>query len=312
MADQFAIDAPQPRLDLFLVSKLPGMSRSHLQKLIREGYVHVNAAPARPGQALYAGDLVAVTVRPASPTTLEAEDIPLRIAFEDESILVIDKPAGLVVHPGPGHSTGTLVHAILAHCPDLAGIKGTLRPGIVHRLDKDTSGLLVVAKTDSAQLSLASQIRSRSLVKGYLALVEGHLRPERGAIEAPLGRDPANKQKIAVVAGGREATTEYRVLEYLPRHTFLHVAPKTGRTHQIRVHLAAIGHPVYGDAVYGHPSLSLRRHFLHAHRLGFLHPMHGKYVEFSSPLPPELLDVLAKERRAAPQSVRETTPYRQP
>ncbi len=302
MTDQFTVDAPQSRLDTFLVLKHPGMSRSHLQQLIREGYVHVNAAPSRPGQALRPGDLVAVAIRPPAPTGLEAEDIPLQIVYEDTDIMVIDKPAGLVVHPGPGHSTGTLVHAILGHCPDLAGIKGTLRPGIVHRLDKDTSGLLVVAKTDTAQLSLASQIRSRGLTKGYLALVEGHLRPERGAIEAPLGRDPARRQRIAIVAGGREAATEYQVMEYLPRHTFLQVAPKTGRTHQIRVHLAAIGHPIYGDPVYGRPSVSLRRHFLHAHRLGFLHPVRHEYVEFSSPLPPELSDVLARERRSAPRS----------
>jgi 23S rRNA pseudouridine1911/1915/1917 synthase len=205
---------------------------------------------------------------------------------------VVDKPAGLLVHPAAGQYTGTLVNALLARCPDLGGIDGSIRPGIVHRLDKDTSGLMVIAKNNAAQTSLSRQIKQRSITKGYLALVTGRLSPEHGAIEGPIGRHPNDRKRMAVVTGGREARTNYQVIKYLDGYTLLEAMPETGRTHQIRVHLSAIGHPVFGDPVYGKKSLLLGRQFLHAHRLGFRLPSSGEYVEFKSALPPELEGIL--------------------
>ncbi|MDP6180606.1 MAG: RluA family pseudouridine synthase, partial [Desulfatiglandales bacterium] len=198
------------------------------------------------------------------------------------------------VHPAPGHPSGTLVNAILAHCPDLAGIKGSVRPGIVHRLDKDTSGLMMVAKNDAAQLSLSAQIKARTIEKGYLALVSGHVSPREGGIDAPIGRHPKNRKKMATVAGGRAAKTLYRVRQSLGNCTLLQVRTVTGRTHQIRVHLASIGHPLIGDSVYGRKSEILGRQFLHAYRLAFKLPVSGKRVEFEIGLPMDLEEVLAK------------------
>ena len=233
-----------------------------------------------------------MVIPPVPPSTLTPEKIALDIIYEDDDLMVLDKPAGLTVHPAPGHAAGTLVNAILAHYPRLADISDSLRPGIVHRLDKDTSGVIVVAKNKMAHLNLAEQFQSKTVSKVYQALVKGRIIPESGIIEAPLGRDPANRKRIAVVQSGREASTEYRVMEYLPGYTLLEMRPKTGRTHQIRVHLAAIGYPVVGDATYGLKSPHIPRQFLHAHRLGFRLPSTGEYREFTSPLPPDLEYVL--------------------
>ena len=283
---------PVERLDKYVAEQCK-ISRSFAQKLINEGQVDVNGHVGKASQKLNTGDKIVVSIPPSSPIALMAEDIPLKIVYENNDVIVIDKPAGLLVHPAAGQHTGTLVNAILARCPDLGEINGSIRPGIVHRLDKDTSGLMMVAKNDAAQKSLSRQIKQRSIKKGYLALVLGHLTPERGAINAPIGRHPRDRKKMAVVSGGREARTEYRVLKYLDGFTLVEAMPETGRTHQIRVHFATIGHPIFGDHVYGKRSARLGRQFLHAHRLGFRLPTSGELVEFESELPPDLEEVLS-------------------
>jgi len=284
----FVADKPGTRLDKFVSEKCPEISRTQAQKLIAEGYITVDGCAAKPSLKLDAGDKIDILIPPTPPSPLSPEAMPLNILYEDDDLLVVDKPAGLTVHPAPGHPEHTLVNAILAHFPHLADISDSLRPGIVHRLDKDTSGVMLVAKNRAAQLNLINQFRSRAIVKAYLVLVKGHLTPERGIIEAAIGRDPSNRKLMAVVTGGREARTQYRVIKYIDDYTLLEVTPETGRTHQIRVHLAAIGYPVVGDAVYGVKSPHLSRQFLHASRLGFKLPSTGEYVEFTSELPPDL------------------------
>lgn len=284
------------RLDKY-IAEHTGLSRAHIQKLIREGNVRVGKLPARPSRGITKGERISITVPAPEPFGAEPEEMPLDIVYEDEDVLVIDKPAGLTVHPSPGHPSGTLVNAILAHCPDLRGIKGTIRPGIVHRLDKDTSGLMMVAKNDSAQVALSDQIKQRTIVKRYLALVSGHLTPDRGAIEAPIGRHPKDRKKMAIVSTGREARTYYEVSQYVGDCSLLDVRPETGRTHQIRVHLSSIGFPIVGDSVYGRKSRLINRQFLHAHLLGFHLPGSGRYVEFESTLPPDLAQVLRETNR---------------
>jgi len=280
------------RLDLYVAHHCPDVTRSRARRLIDEGLVTVNGRPAKPSRLLQRGDRVVVRVPPPSPLDLEPEAIPLSIVYEDPDLLVVDKPAGMVVHPGAGRSRHTLVNALLARCPDLAGVGGVLRPGIVHRLDKDTSGLLLVAKNDRAHTALSRQLKERTVEKGYLALVTGRLEPKEGVIEAAIGRDPRNRKRMAVVEGGRSARTAYRVREHLEGCTLVEVTPSTGRTHQIRVHLAAVGHPIVGDAVYGKPSPLVGRQFLHACRLGFDHPLDGRRLVFESPLPPDLQQAL--------------------
>ena len=284
----FVVGIPGIRLDKFVVEKCSELSRTHAQKLIADGYITVDRRVAKPSLKLETGDRVDIVIPPTPPSPLSPEAIPLNIVYEDDDLLVIDKPAGLTVHPAPGHPTHTLVNAVLAHFPHLADISDSLRPGVVHRLDKDTSGLMLLAKNKAAQADLISQFRSRSVVKAYLVLVKGKLTPERGIIEAAIGRDPANRKRMAVVNTGREARTQYQVVEYTGDHTLLEVMLETGRTHQIRVHLAAIGHPVLGDPVYGVKSPYLLRQFLHACRLGFKLPSTGEYVEFASKLPADL------------------------
>jgi 23S rRNA pseudouridine1911/1915/1917 synthase len=281
-------DSPGVRLDKFVGDRCPELSRTHAQKLITAGSITVNGRPARASLKLAVGDKVTVSIPPVSPLPLSPEAIPLKIVYEDADLLVIDKPAGLPVHPAPGHPAHTLVNAVLAHLPALAEGDETLRPGVVHRLDKDTSGLIIVAKNRPAHENLSDQFKSRSVAKSYTVLVKGKLTPENGIIEAAIGRDPHNRQRMAVVSKGREARTEYRVLRYIGDYTLLEIRPRTGRTHQIRVHLAAIGFPVVGDATYGVTFPHLSRQFLHASRLGFSLPSTGKHVEFTSPLPPDL------------------------
>ena len=288
----FIADRPGVRLDKYVGEKCLEVSRTYAQKLIGEGFITVNDRVVKAGHKLNPGDRVNIVIPPPPPSPLLPEAIPLNIVYEDNDLLVIDKPAGLAIHPAPGHPSHTLVNAILSYLPDLPDAGDLLRPGIVHRLDKDTSGVMLVAKNRVAQANLINQFKARSVVKAYLVLVKGHLTPERGVIEAPIGRDPANRKRMAVVTEGREARTEYQVIKYIGNYTLLEVRPETGRTHQIRVHLLAIGYPVVGDAVYGVKSTYLSRQFVHACRLGFKLPSTGEYAEFTSELPPDLEQAL--------------------
>jgi 23S rRNA pseudouridine1911/1915/1917 synthase len=288
----FLSDSSGVRLDKFIGESCPELSRTHAQKLIAEGLITVNGRVAKASLKLNTGDKVDIVIPPTPPSRLSPEAMPLNIIYEDDDLLVVDKPAGLTVHPAPGHPGHTLVNAILAHYPHLVDIGDSLRPGIVHRLDKDTSGVMLVAKNRAAQAKLAEQFKAHSVSKSYLVLVKGKLTPENGIIEAAIGRDPQHRQRMAVVSRGREARTEYRVIRYIGNYSLLEITPETGRTHQIRVHLAAIGFPVVGDATYGVKSPHLPRQFLHASKIGFNLPLTGKYVEFESKLPPDLEQAL--------------------
>jgi 23S rRNA pseudouridine1911/1915/1917 synthase len=298
------------RLDRWLAARLPEVSRARLQALIAEGAVRVDGGAARAASRVRAGQSVEVAVPAPAAAAPQPEDIPLRVVHEDADLLVVDKPAGLVVHPGAGTAAGTLVNALLHRVKDLSGIGGVLRPGIVHRLDRGTSGLLVVAKNDAAHQALARQFASRSVEKEYRAVVLGRPRRAAGTIEAPIGRDPVHRKRMSVrAAGGRAARTSYAVAEALDGAALLRVHIHTGRTHQIRVHLASIGHPVLGDAVYGgrrvpaSASARLRealagldRPALHAARLSFTHPATGERLSFESPLPDDLARLLERLR----------------
>ena len=310
MEDQvltFYYDKPgQQRLDHFLGEALPEYSRARLQALVRDCLVQVNGKPAvKSGLKLEAGASVRVEIPPTAPSTLTGEDIPLDIVFENQDVVVINKPAGMVVHPAAGHQTGTLVHALLGYDPEMEGIGGEDRPGVVHRLDKDTSGLILLAKNDAAHHWLEDQFRLRKVAKTYLALVDGKPPTPAGRIEASIGRDPAHRKKMAIVPAGkgREAVSEYRTLQSFPGHTLLEFHPLTGRTHQIRVHCAFLGCPIVGDKIYGwkQPSVPLDRHFLHASKLRITLPGEHDPREFEAPLPPELEDVLRALRSAHPQ-----------
>jgi 23S rRNA pseudouridine1911/1915/1917 synthase len=295
---------PAERLDKFLASRLPDSSRSRLQSLIKEGLVLVDGIPAhKSGQMLDRPAAVEVHFPQAEPSSLVPEDIPLDLIFENDDLLVINKPAGMVVHPAAGHASGTLVHAALGYAPDIEGVGGEKRPGVVHRLDKDTSGLILLAKNDIAHRWLQDQFRLRKVVKVYLALVDGSPPTPDGRIEASVGRNTQQRKRMAVVseAKGRSATSEYHTLEKFPQHTLLEVKPVTGRTHQIRLHLAFIGCPVVGDTIYGHhkSSLPLKRHFLHAWRLTIRLPGESEARRFEAPLPEELLRVLDQLRTEA-------------
>ena len=291
-------DRSGERVDAFVARRLPELSRSHVQRLIERRQVTLAGRAPKASEKVADGDVVVVTVPPPEEISLAPEAIPLAILYQDADLVVVDKPAGLTVHPAPGHPGGTLVNALLAACPDLQGIGGTLRPGIVHRLDKDTSGLIVVAKNDRAMRALQAQLKAREVHKVYLALVTGVPKPAEGQIEAPIGRSTRNRKKMAVVDGGRESTTRYRTREIIGgKYALREAEPVTGRTHQIRVHLAAIGHPIVGDALYGKPSAVVARQFLHAAKLGFRMPG-GREIEFESPLPTDLREALETLRSA--------------
>lgn len=296
--DIFHFEGPNPqRLDKFLVACLPELSRTRLQGLIKDGQVTIDGVAAhKAGQALERGCTVQVRIPPIEPASLAPEAIPLDIVFENDDLLVVNKPAGMVVHPAAGHPSGTLANAALGHAPEMEGIGGQQRPGVVHRLDKDTSGLILMAKNDRAHRWLQDQFRQRSVVKIYTALVDGHPPTPVGRIEAPIGRDTQQRKLMAIIAPpkGREATSEYRTLETFPDHTLLEVHPITGRTHQIRLHLAFVGCPVAGDTVYGrrHSTIPVKRHFLHAARLTIRLPGEKSPRTFEAPLPAELWEVL--------------------
>lgn len=299
----FRLEGTSPtRLDKFLVGKLPEFSRTRLQTLVENGAILVDGEKAhKSGQIVRQGELVQVHIPPAESTDLIPEAIPLDIIFENADLIVVNKPAGMVVHPGAGHPRGTLVHAALAHAPEIEGIGGEKRPGVVHRLDRDTSGLILLAKNDRAHRYLQDQFRLRMTTKTYIALVDGRPPTPSGRIEAPVGRDLANRKLMAVtsVKVGRDAVSEYRTLETFRRHTLLEIHPLTGRTHQIRVHLQFIGCPVAGDTVYGHqhPTVELNRQFLHAARLTILLPGEKQPRTFEAPLPQELEKVLEDLKR---------------
>jgi 23S rRNA pseudouridine1911/1915/1917 synthase len=317
MIRRFQVGAPSAgtRLDLFLVSACSDLSRSRIQKLIEEGAVRLAGAPAKRSHVVRAGDAVEVEVAEPRPTALEPEAIPLSILYEDEHLLAIDKPAGLVMHPAPGHASGTLVNALLHHVRDLKGVGGELRPGIVHRLDRDTSGVLLVAKTDLAHASLSRQMKKRAMRKEYLALVAGVPRVRKGEVAFAIGRDPRDRKKMKAFrttepppAGAREARTLYEIArDWFPLGlTLLRCRLITGRTHQIRVHLAASGLPVVGDPVYGRPRFDrvrdpelkrrlaeFPRQALHAERIAFRHPASNEPVEIVAPVPEDLAALIA-------------------
>ena len=292
----FSVTSADDRLDRYVESQCPELSRTRCTRLIREGWVLLNGRTAKPSVHVHAGDVVEVTVPPPVPSELVPQAMPLTVVYQDDHIVVVDKPAGLTVHPGPGHPDKTLVNALLALVPDLPGVGGVERPGIVHRLDKETSGLIVVAKTDVAHASLTYQLKERRVHKVYLALATGKLTKDEGEVNAPIGRHPRNRQRMAVVPNGRAAITRFRVVSRYPEHSLVEAHPVTGRTHQVRVHFAHLGHPLEGDKVYGKPSSLVERQFLHAARLGFYLPSEeGEWRVFEAPLPADLraaLDLL--------------------
>lgn len=291
------------RLDRWLAGQDAEVSRARWQELIRSGAVTVNGRACRPNQAVRPGDCIEAVIPPPAPVEVAAEAIPLSVVYEDESLIVIDKPPGMVVHPAPGHAGGTLVNALLHHVRDLKGIGNELRPGIVHRLDRDTSGLLVAAKDERTMVRLARQFKSREVGKEYLALAWGRPRPPQGTVRTTIGRDPRNRKKMSTRSPrGREAVTHYETVETFSTCSLLRVRIETGRTHQIRVHLAHLGHPVVGDAVYGRggkPRLPVpaERQMLHAAQLRFTHPATGLPLDLASPLPPDFEAVVSALRQ---------------
>ncbi|MDV2988641.1 MAG: RluA family pseudouridine synthase [Dehalogenimonas sp.] len=286
-SQKLTADADGARLDKYLVGKVPDLSRAHIQELIREGRITVNGSPVKPSHPLKSGDLISLEIPPPLPIEAMAENIHVEVVYEDANLAVINKPAGLTTHPAPGHTSGTLLNALLARFPELVEAGGE-RPGIVHRLDKDTSGLMVVARSRQIQAALSEQFKLREVTKVYLALVKGNVEPAEGIIEASIGRAQVNRKKMAVTENGREARSQFKVVQRFKGHTLLEIRIFTGRTHQIRVHLAAIGYPVVGDTTYGVKSERFPRQFLHAHRLAFRHPVTGAAMTFSSDLPADL------------------------
>jgi 23S rRNA pseudouridine1911/1915/1917 synthase len=293
------------RLDNVIALQVAGCTRSMAANFIREGRIRVRDEIKKPGYRVKAGDIISGRIPPPEPISCEPEAITLSILHEDDEILVISKPAGMVVHPAPGHFSGTLVNAILYHCPNLEGIGGKIRPGIVHRLDKDTSGILVVAKTAAAQTHLGAQFKDRTLQKTYLALVSGKMKTASGVIDLPIGRHPVDRKKMSVLSKrNRDARTLWLVKELFDAASFLEIEIKTGRTHQIRVHCASMQHPVVGDSVYGYrnsgklPDVlkTVARQMLHAWRMAFTHPATGERIHLEAPIPEDMLQVLSALR----------------
>jgi 23S rRNA pseudouridine1911/1915/1917 synthase len=295
----FTVEQGDERLDKVVSIRVQDLSRQVAKRLIKSGEITVNDRPSRPSYRVQVDDEIVVRLPVELPEPVLPEAIPLNVIYEDDAFLVVDKPAGMVVHPALGHPSGTLVNALLAHCPQVAQAGGPDRAGIVHRLDKDTSGLILAAKDEATRAALQRQFKRRQVAKTYLALVEDHVHPREGIIDAPIGRNKRQRKQMAVVRSGRPAQTMYRVVEHLTDHTLLEVRPHTGRTHQVRVHLAWMGYPIVGDTVYGYRRQRLLqdRHFLHAARLRFSHPGTGEEVTFEAPLPPQLAAVLERLRR---------------
>jgi len=291
------------RLDSFLAARLPELTRSAAVRLVESGGVTVDGRVPVKSFRLAGGETIAVTLPDPEPIEARPQDIPLDVVYEDEDVIVVNKPAGLVVHPAPGHPDGTLVNALLYHCGDsLSGVGGALRPGIVHRIDRDTSGLIIAAKNDAAHLALSAQLQDHTLARTYEAVVAGNLREGAGTVDAPIGRSRTDRKKMAVTdQGGKRAVTHWEVLERFPGYTHIRCKLETGRTHQIRVHMAHIGHPIYGDTVYGagKPVPGLTGQCLHAVGLRFVHPRTGEAVQLSCPLDAEFEAVLRRLRKAA-------------
>lgn len=289
------------RLDVFLAEAFSELTRSRIQKLILEECVRVNGDCTRSNYKLRLDDLIEFEIPEARETQIVAEDIPLEVVFEDDCMLVVNKPQGMVVHPAAGNYSGTLVNALMAHCGDnLSGINGEIRPGILHRIDKDTSGLLMVAKNDKAHLCLSEQIKEHSITREYFALVHGKIKEDSGTIDAPIGRDERDRKKMTIThKNSKNAVTHFFVLERFDKYTFVRCRLETGRTHQIRVHMSKNGHPIVGDPVYGvkKEEFKLSGQLLHAHLVGFVHPETGEYLEFSCEIPQYFEDVLEKLRR---------------
>ncbi len=308
---------PPERLDLYLSRRLQDTSRAQIQRLIKAHAIRLNDQPTLASYKIQPGDCIAVEAPEPQPAKASAEDLPLNVVYEDSDLIVVDKTAGMAVHPAPGVYDGTLVNALLHHCQDLSGINGVLRPGIVHRIDKDTSGLLLVAKNDVAHRHLAAQLQAHDIDRTYTSLVWGNIEQDRGRIEAPIDRNPKNRKKMAIIEGGKEAATNFAVVQRFPYLTLLDLRLETGRTHQIRVHVLHHGHPVFGDPVYGGRSQTqgikpeyrrhakylltlIKRQALHARQLGFAHPRSGERLEFSSELPADLTAVIAA---ASPEEI---------
>ena len=289
------------RIDKFLAEQYENLSRSFLQKLLKSGEVMVDGRPVKASYKVAEGDLISFEVPEAVEPEIVPEDIPLDILYEDEDVLIVNKPKGMVVHPAAGHYQGTLVNAVMAHCGDsLSGINGVMRPGIVHRIDKDTTGALLVCKNDTAHRDLAEQLKCHSIRRRYRAVVQGNLKEDEGTIEGPIGRHPTDRKKMAInYKNGKDAVTHYKVLERFGQATYVECRLETGRTHQIRVHMASIGHPLLGDTVYGSSKnpYHLEGQALHAMILGFVHPRTCEYMEFTAPLPEYFVKLLSKLRK---------------
>lgn len=293
-------EAENTRLDVFLSKIFEDKSRSYIQKLIEGSHILVNNKEKKSNYKLNNNDIITIELPEVQELVVEAENIPLDILYEDEDVVVINKPQGIVVHPAPGNYKGTLVNALLYHCEDLSGINGVARPGIVHRIDKDTSGILVIAKNDKAHNKLAEQLKNHSMIREYIALVEGRIKQDKGVVDKPIGRNPKDRLKMGIVSGGKRAVTHYEVIERFEKNTLIKCILETGRTHQIRLHMSHIGYPIVGDPVYGikKQKFNLRGQMLHAKKLGFIHPSTGEYMEFESSLPEyftHILDLLSNK-----------------
>ena len=290
------------RIDKYMAEQLPDITRSYLQKLLKDGSVQMNGKPVKASTKTAVGAVIALTIPEPEEPEILPENIPLDILYEDSDVILINKPKNMVVHPAAGHYTGTLVNALMYHCRgDLSGINGVLRPGIVHRIDKDTTGVLIVCKNDRAHNALAEQLKEHSITRKYRAIVCGNLKEDEGTVDAPLGRHPQDRKKMAIVrSGGKRAVTHYRVLERFGNDTYIECQLETGRTHQIRVHMASLGHPLLGDEIYGRAKspFKLEGQTLHAMVLGFIHPTTGEYMEFEAPLPEYFEKLLEKLRKS--------------
>ena len=296
------MDVAGERLDKFLARRAPELTRSHIQKLIEHGDVLVAGKPQKAGYKARGGEIITMTLPAPEPTEILPENLPLDILYEDEDIIVVNKARGMVVHPAAGVRAGTLVNALLFHCKDLSGINGEIRPGIVHRLDKDTSGVMVCAKNDRAHVALAEQIKTKTARRTYLAIVYGNIAPESGTIKGAIGRHPTERKQMAIVEGGKPAVTHFRVLERYGAFTLVRCRLETGRTHQIRVHMTSIGHPLVGDPKYGHrknPFAALiQGQALHSRSLDLIHPATGETMHFEAPLPQDMEAILKELRNA--------------